>query len=167
MLKNKADLLLDRKTTIEIDIRKRTFIDRLLKRPTTKVFHVNRACLSTLIYFSKLTLDISKPEETFDKGLPELIQTLLNDMPLAIRIMALLIEDTDKEPSRRLVKFLGKNLDTLDQKALMIVLLGHSRIDAFMTTTILIRKMSLLKTEELIAFEKKQEKTIGQTLEES
>lgn len=153
-------MLLDRQTRIEIDINKRTFLDKLFKRPPIKVFYVNRACLSTLIYFSELTLSISDPEETFQKGLPAMIASLANDGPLALKVIAILLLDTDQEPSRSLVKFLGRNLDVFDTKILLTQLLSHSHVEDFMSTTILIRKMSLLKTEELIAFEEKN-KTYG------
>jgi hypothetical protein len=167
LLKRKARLLTNKQSRLEIDITKPTFFERLFKRPTIKVFFVNRACLSTLAFFSELTLDLTPPDETYEKGMPAMIASLMTDIPLTIRIIGVLIEDTDQEPSESIKKFIGKNLNIQETKSLLTELLLLSRIEDFMSTTILMRKMSLLKTEELIAFEKEHDKTFGQPSEES
>jgi hypothetical protein len=156
ILQHKVAALTEQPLTIDIDIRKRTLIDWLLRRPVKKEFEVRPTRLSTLIYFSDLTSRLTDPGETQGKGLPALVASISNDGRLMFRILALLIEDTDKEPSKRLQKLLADNITITDAKILLMQLIEFSSITDFMSTTILIRKMSLLKTKELIAFEEKQ-----------
>ncbi len=154
ILKRTADVVTDRMIQVEVPIAKRSLIDKILKRPDTRVFDIRRACLGCLINFSGQVLAISGVENLAEMNVAKIISAVASDGNTMVRCLAILIENTENEPSLELVRFIRRNLDLPDMKAVLVHLLNHSRFEDFMSSIILVKGMSLLKPEEMIAPEK-------------
>jgi len=163
LLKRTAHVVNDKYIDIEIDIIKPTILERVFHK-TKRVYTVRRACLATLISFSELALSLKTayggPE---DQSISEQLKAICTDALIAVKMIAMLLLDTDEEPSNKDVRFLLKNLDNDDYHKTLMILVDHSRIENFMNSIILVKGMSLLKTKEMIAFDNK---ISGESLEE-
>lgn len=147
----KTDSVINNKwITISVDIRKQNWLDKLLEKSAVKEFRVIRASLGTLINFSSKTLDLTAQDKV---DFASIIKSICANGKLLAECIAILIEDTQYEPTEDFVDFLLTNIDAEDSKAILATLIEHSKVEDFMSSTILITGMSLLKTEELIAFE--------------
>lgn len=156
-------MVTDRVIQIEIPVKKLSWIDKLLKRPDVRVFHVRRACLGALINFSGRTVGVEKIKNAEKVGLPELIKAIGSDGETMITCLGILIEDTCEEPSEEIKEFIRRNMDNSDMKAVLAFLMQHSRYEDFLSSTILIKGMSLMEPAEIIAPETK---TFGAQSEE-
>lgn len=153
LLKRKAAIINDKCISVEVDIKKPTWLDKINKRKT-RAFSVPRACLATLIYFSELALSLkTEYGESSDKTIAEQLKAISSDAKLAVKMIAILLLDIDHEPDEDITRFLLKNMDTEEYDAVLTILLDHSRVENFMNSIILIKGMSLLKTKEMIAFD--------------
>ncbi|RNL50767.1 hypothetical protein [Pedobacter jejuensis] len=153
ILKATADVVLNKVIEIQVDIIKPTFFQKIKKQTEVK-FKVRRASLSTLVFFSDNMLDLeSETEKGQIKGISEQIKSICVDAKTAVKLIAILLLNTDEEPDSSIQTFLLKNLDTLDFYGLLMRLIEHSRLENFLNSIILLKGMSLLKTEEMIAFE--------------
>lgn len=153
ILKQKASIINDKCINVEIDIVKPSFEEKLLNRKT-RTFLVRRACLATLIFFSDLALSLkTEYGDTGEKTIADQIKAICSDAKVAVRMIAILLLDIDQEPDAEITRFLLKNLDTDEFDRVLTILLDHSRVENFMSSIILIKGMSLLKTKEMIAFD--------------
>lgn len=153
ILEKVASVVTNREIDIEIEIVKPSIIDRIKKRKV-RVFKVRRACLSTLLFLSELILQLkTEPDDSDNDNTSSAIKAIGNDGRIAARIISILLLNTDKNPGYLFEKWLLDNLDTMEQRYLLFKLIDHSRLENFLSTIILMKGMSLLKTEEMIASE--------------
>ncbi|WP_131535456.1 hypothetical protein [Pedobacter nototheniae] len=153
ILRQVANVATNREIDIEIDIVKPSILDRLRKRKS-KVFKVRRSCLSTLLYLSELILELKTEIDTSEKNnVAKILKAFGDDAALTVKIIGVLILNTNQLPPYCLTKFLLKNLDAVEQKYLLYKLIDHNRLEDFLSSIILMKGMSLLKTEEMIASE--------------
>ena len=153
VLKKTADVVLNKFLDIEFDIVKPTK-EEFENNQTVKVFKVRRSCLDTLIFFSSLILDFKTDTATKEHGsFSDHLKAICDDGALAVRLIAILLLNTSELPDNKLEKWLLSNLDTDDYYKTLLILVAHSHLENFMNSIILTKGMSLLKTEEMIAFE--------------
>ncbi|WP_231464672.1 hypothetical protein [Pedobacter sp. Leaf132] len=151
-LKRTGDVILNKTIDVEFDIVKPTLIEKI-RNKKVRVFKVRRACLDTLLLFSNLTLDIITESSTEKKTLAEHLKAISCDVKLTVTLIAILLLNTNELPVKKLEKWLLRNLDNEDFYKTLVILVDHSRIENFLNSIILLKGMSLLKTEEMIAFE--------------
>ncbi|WP_316851158.1 hypothetical protein [Pedobacter agri] len=153
ILKKVANVVTNREIEIEIEIVKPSLIDRIKKRKV-KVFKVRRACLSTLLFLSNIILELkTNPDDSKTDKASGVLKAIGDDAKLTVKIIGALLLNSDKSPGYFLEKFLLDNLDTLEQRYILYKLIDHSRLENFLSSIILMKGMSLLKTEEMIASE--------------
>jgi hypothetical protein len=162
VLKRTADVVTDRMAQIEIPVKKLSWFDKLLKRPEVRVFEVRRACFGAMINFSGRVLAIHNVGNPKTISLHDLIKAIGADGDTMIACLAILIEDTSREPRAATVNFLRDNIDNVDARAILAFLMSHSRYEDFLSSIILVKGMSLMEPEEMIA----PEKIFGQPLGE-
>jgi len=155
ILKDISRAINDKHFDVEIDIVKPSFIQRLRKEKV-KLFSVRRACLSTLLTFGEIVLDFKTnyyKDATFTAS--QMVEAVCTDARVAVKAIAILLLNTENKKNSSLERFLLKNLDSDDCRHILLRLIEHSKMENFISSIILVKGMSLLKTEEMIAFENK------------
>lgn len=150
ILRRTADVLNHASLFLEIDIKKYTFWHKLFKKPKKETLEIKRATLGTLINFSSVVVGIKKPIEQ-EQTIDAIVEQICYNGAKAVKAIAILLENTHKNPTLSIKKFIRKNFEPEDYKEVLLFLIKHNKIEDFMISIIFLKGMSLMKTEEIIA----------------
>jgi hypothetical protein len=131
------------KLTLDIAVRNRTWIDKILRRPKVRTFKIY-PCLTGNMY--RIAGVASKlPEEV--TGLTEetvalsIMNTNFDDI---VYIVAAIIQNNRKVPSQKLQNFIKDNFDNQDIFACIYAGLANANMSSFLNSIVLMRGSSLI-----------------------
>lgn len=152
-LKKESAVFNEKTLTLEIDVIKRSWVDRLLKRAKARAFIVRQPPIGVLEEVGTLVAKLGAYKSP-EKGafMPMVFERLKTDATTMIDVMACFLE-CKAYPSKGIKKFIRENVMPEDIAGLIANLFEFADIPAFLNTTILMKGMGLKKTEGIIASE--------------
>lgn len=164
-LKKESATLNEKKLSVEIDVLRRSWIDRILRRPAVRTFIVKQPPIGVLEEIGALVCDVAKYDEMDNQNfMPMVFERLKSDTATMVNVMACLLE-CKAYPSNQIKFFIRNNVLPGDVVSLISRLFEFADIPSFLNTIILMKGMSLKKTEEIIASENEDKKTSGEQSE--
>jgi hypothetical protein len=155
-----AGAFLEEPVYVKVSLKKEylTFFHRIGILPKVKVFAVTPPTLGTLMRISKVVENIGlfdgnelqKPGGIVQLG----FKSIANDMSKVIYVLACIISNRRKSPSKKLIRFLTWSFDPEDMKKLLTLFFQKMDVMGFITSIISMKGMSLIQTGEIIAPDK-------------
>ncbi|TXK52391.1 hypothetical protein FVR03_01355 [Pontibacter qinzhouensis] len=150
---------------VTITVKKRSFWDKLFRRPDKRLFEVKPTTVSSMYLMGERSilwdeklfalLGSDDPANNIANALA-VINANLEDVMYAC---AVVIQNDGKPPKKTLLKWLEDNTDALDLASIIVPLLGSTHMQAFLNSIVLVKgtgevlkpKTSLKETGEMIA----------------
>ena len=168
LLQGVSDTLTDKpKLTFTVEVKHRTFWDKLLRKPNTRTFTIKSTVVANMYRVSARSLrlkeelvkliDLSKNSANADIGVTmQLINDHLDDI---VYVVAAVIQNDAEEPKASLKNFIRNNFDAEDLMNVLLPTLGSLNLPAFLNSIVLVKgtqgilkpKTSLKEPEEMIA----------------
>jgi hypothetical protein len=144
-LQQTADALLQNTVTVKVQILQPTLLQKLRKQ-TTRTFHIQPACLGTLIKISKelLSIDIDEADKANWMVLSQKLM-YAHSSTLA-RIIAFAIVNSKADPPQSLIDFLQYNLTASEMSHVAKIVLEKMDITSFIGSIVSIKGVNLLET---------------------
>lgn len=147
--RTEIDTILQKGVDFSVTVAHRNILQRLHILPCEKKFVVYPLVLVTVLRISEI---INQIDEKFldvpkkDEEIRELSkQNILQNKDRLLEIIAYAIENTGKKPSKRLIRFLDKNLTSKECNGLIGVIKTLMGEDHFFASTISLKGMVLTK----------------------
>lgn len=126
----------------EIKVWKPTWLDRLLRKPTSRQFTIykTRVCnmgraASIAHLMPEITGNIATLEDLTGIAMPIIKAHRAN----ILRLIACCIQNNHKEPSQLLIRFLDRNLNAEQMSEILGICLMNSGLQSFLSATMLIK----------------------------
>lgn len=156
-LQKVSDTTTDKPVTIEVDIYPQTRVQAFLQRwgvlPKKRVFLLKPIFLGTMLRISKLllTLDMKLPEKDGTPGFNHLeanYEAISQHAGTMAKIVALAIQNTEKEPDGKLERFVMNNFTSKEMMSVLIAVLNQMDLKNFMISIISVRGLNVLETRK-------------------
>lgn len=154
ILKRVSDTTLDKPDTIKVDVQPQGKLQEILQRfglmKKTRVFLLKPLYLGTLIRISQLvlSLEIKLPESGSSSNLLESNYKAVSEHGHTLaRIVAIAIQNTEKEPSDRMIRFIVNNFTSQELVGVLTLILLKMDLKNFMTSIISVRGLNVLVSQ--------------------
>ena len=150
------DSILEKGVDFTITTTNRNIFHKLHLTPTERKFVIYPIKMGALLKISKILLDLDTDELTevmkheekevniLDLGAKNIIE----NKDKLIRMIAYGITNSEKEPSKRLIKFLNDNLTAKEGLKIMTLIVQQMDVSPFLASLISIKGMNLLQTKK-------------------
>lgn len=146
-----AQTILEEPIEIVVRVNKKTLLHRTGLLPSKRVFKIYPTVAGTMIRISELLneMDIEKKEiEQFHGDgiqFEDQIRIIENNLEQIIQVVILAVMNDDKNPDKKLVKFLRKNASAKELLEVIVYVFRQLDIRNFTTSIVLGRGMNLLR----------------------
>jgi len=159
ILQQVSDATLQKPVTITVDIQPVNRYHALLQKwgilPKTKSFQLKPAVLGTLIKISGVlvSIDFVIPDGKDEHGnlLKANYDAIIKHGKSMATVVALAIENCNKEASPRLVKFIIRNFTTQEMFGVLSLVINKMDLQNFMSSIISIKGMNVLETKKNVS----------------
>ena len=160
------DSILEKGVDFTITIQNKSILNKLHLAPTERKFVIYPIKMGALLKISKILLDLDTEElvgamknegekvNILDLGAKNIIE----NKDKLVKMIAYGIVNSEKEPSKKLIKFLNDNLTAKEGLRLMTLVVQQMDVSPFLASLVSIKGMNLLQT-------KKKETTPGESSE--
>lgn len=148
ILGKSADTVVDKKTTITIDITPSNKLHKFLQQkgwlPKQKTFEISGTKMGTLIRISKLLLAIDLSEFDSNNVLESNYKAIEKHGRTLAECIALCIHNQKSEVPNSLIELLLNNLSTAELHGILGIILSKMDLKNFMSSIISIKGMNIL-----------------------
>lgn len=145
ILKGVAETITEKpKLTITIDVKSRTWLDRVLFRPKARVFVVKPTTVASMLIVSgKAGLMnaglIQAAQLSEENRIPALLAAINANIRDVVFAVATIIQNNGEEPDKKLLKWLLKHTDALDLAEIIVPVFGSTYMQAFFNSIVLVK----------------------------
>jgi len=155
---NAVDSILEEGVDFTITIQNKNIFHKLSLIPSERKFVIYPIKMGTLLKISKILLDLDTDElvgamknEGKEINLLDLgAKNIIENKDKMIKMIAYGIVNSEKEPSKRLIKFLNENLTAKEGLKLMTVIVQQMDVNPFLASLVSIKGMNLLQTKKKV-----------------
>jgi len=149
---NAIDSILEKGVDFTITIQNKTILNKLHLAPIERKFVIYPIKMGALLKISKILLDLDTEElvgamknEGKEVNILDLgAKNIIENKDKLIKMIAYGITNCEKEPSKRLIKFLNDNLTTKEGLRLMTLVVQQMDVSPFLASLASIKGMNLL-----------------------
>ena len=160
------DSILEKGVDFTITIQNKSILNKLHLAPTERKFVIYPIKMGALLKISKILLDLDTEElvgamksEGKEVNILDLgAKNIIENKDKLVKMIAYGIVNSEKEPSKKLIKFLNDNLTAKEGLRLMTLVVQQMDVSPFLASLVSIKGMNLLQT-------KKKETTPGESSE--
>lgn len=153
---NAIDLILEKGVDFTITIQNKGILNKLNLIPTERKFIIYPIKMGTLLKISEILLDLDTDElvgamkdENKQINLLDLgAKNIIENKDKMIKMIAYGIVNSEKEPSKSLIKFLNENLTAKEGLKLMTLIVQQMDVNPFLASLVSIKGMNLLQTKK-------------------
>lgn len=150
------DSILEKGVDFTITVQNKNILNKLNLTPSERKFVIYPIKMGTLLKISKILLDLDTDElvgamkdedkeiNLFDLG----VKNIVENKDKMIKMIAYGIVNSEKEPSKNLIKFLNENLTAKEGLKLMTVIVRQMDVNPFLASLVSIKGMNLLQTKK-------------------
>ncbi|MBA7584903.1 hypothetical protein ES708_26869 [subsurface metagenome] len=150
------DSILGKGVDFKITVQKKNILHKLNLTPSERKFVIFPIKMGTLLKISKILLDLDADElvgamksEGKEINLLDLgAKNIIENKDKLIKMIAYGIVNSEKEPSKNLIKFLNENLTAKEGFKLMTVVIQQMDVNPFLASLVSIKGMNLLRTKK-------------------
>lgn len=150
------DSILEKGVDFKITVQNKNILHKLNLIPTERKFVIYPIKMGTLLKISEILLDLDTDElvgvmKNEDKEINLLdlgAKNIIENKDKMIKMIAYGIVNREKEPSKRLIKFLNENLTAKEGLKLMTVIVQQMDVNPFLASLVSIKGMNLLQTKK-------------------
>ncbi|GAF93375.1 unnamed protein product [marine sediment metagenome] len=151
-----VDSILEKGVDFKITVHNKNILHKLNLIPTERKFVIFPIKMGTLLKISKILLDLDTDElvgvmKNEDKEINLLdlgAKNIIENKDKMIKMIAYGIVNSEKEPSKNLIKFLNENLTAKEGLKLMTVIVQQMDVNPFLASLVSIKGMNLLQTKK-------------------
>jgi len=151
-----VDTILEKGIDFTITVQNTNILHKLKLLPTKRKFVIRPITMGTLLKISKILLGMDASELTnamkgTDKGINFLdlgAKNIVENKDKLIQMVAYGIVNQEKEPPKRLIKFLNENLTAKEALKLLTAIIQQMNINPFLASLISMKGINLLETKE-------------------
>jgi hypothetical protein len=138
VLQNVASTVVSEGVTLVVDIRRKWW-EKLLRRPSQRVFHIHPITLGSLVQISKRLLSIDTNISDM-KNLLEMNYHLMEDHTrTAAEVVAIAIHNKPGEPPAALVRFIINTFTAKEVFSTLSIVIKQMDVTSFMSSIILVK----------------------------
>ena len=150
--KQAIDVILERGVEFTVTVAHPNILHRLGIIPTEKHFTIRPLYLGALLRISRLVLEIdANVLKTAGGNLHDIgVESIAKYKDTMVRIAALAIMNSDREPGRRLLRYLDRNLNVRDLLRILNLVVRQMDVKDFLACMVSMRSLNLLETGKAI-----------------
>jgi len=153
---NAVNSILEKGVDFTITIQNKNILNRLNLIPSERKFIIYPIKMGTLLKISKILLDLNTDElvgamKKNDKEINFMdlgAKNIVENKDKLVKMIAYGIVNSEKEPSKRLIRFLNENLTTKEGLKLMTLVIQQMDVSPFLASLVSIRGMNLLQIKK-------------------
>jgi len=153
---NAVNSILEKGVDFTITIQNKNIFHRLNLIPSERKFIIYPIKMGTLLKISKILLDLNTDElvgamKKNDKEINFMdlgAKNIVENKDKLVKMIAYGIVNSEKEPSKRLIRFLNENLTTKEGLKLMTLVIQQMDVSPFLASLVSIRGMNLLQIKK-------------------
>lgn len=153
---NAVNSILEKGVDFTITIQNKNIFHRLNLIPSERKFVIYPIKMGTLLKISKILLDLNTNEliEVMKKNDKETnfmdlgAKNIIENKDKLVKMIAYGIVNSEKEPSKRLIRFLNENLTTKEGLKLMTLVIQQMDVSPFLASLVSIKGMNLLQIKK-------------------
>jgi len=150
------DSILEKGVDFTIKIQNKNVFHKLQLNPSERKFVIYPIKMGTLLKISEILLDLNTDElvgamKNEDKEINLLdlgAKNIIENKDKLIKMIAYGIVNSEKEPPKRLIRFLNENLTAKEGLKLMTVVVQQMDVNPFLASLVSIKGMNLLQTKK-------------------
>lgn len=150
------DSILEKGVDFTITIQNKNILNKLNLIPPERKFVIYPIKMGTLLKISKILLDLNTDElvgamksEGKEINILDLgAKNIVENKDKLIKMIAYGIVNSEKEPSKRLIRFLNENLTAKEGLKLMTLIVQQMDVNPFLASLVSIKGMNLLQTKK-------------------
>jgi hypothetical protein len=150
------DSILEKGVDFKITVHNKNILHKLNLIPAERKFVIFPIKMGTLLKISKILLDLDTDElvgvmKNEDKEINLLdlgAKNIIENKDKMIKMIAYGIVNSEKEPSKNLIRFLNENLTAKEGLKLMTVIVQQMDVNPFLASLVSIKGMNLLQTKK-------------------
>ena len=150
------DSILEKGVDFTIIVQNKNILHELNLIPSKRKFVIYPIKMGTLLKISKILLDLDTDElvgamksEGKEINLLDLgAKNIIENKDKLIKMIAYGIVNSEKEPSKNLIRFLNENLTAKEGFRLMTVIVQQMDVNPFLASLVSIKGMNLLQTKK-------------------
>jgi hypothetical protein len=150
------DSILEKGVDFTITTQNKNMLNKLHLIPSERKFVIYPIKMGTLLKISEILLDLNTDElvgamknEVKEINLLDLgAKNVIENKDKLIKMIAYGIVNREREPSKKLIKFLNENLTAKEGLKLMTVIVQQMDINPFLASLVSIKGMNLLQTRK-------------------
>jgi len=155
--KNAMDTILEKGVDFTITVQKKDILNKLHFIPTERKFTIYPISMGALLQISKLLLDldIDKLTAIMKEGKKEInilglaADSIVENKDKMISIIAYGITNDEKEPSKRLIKFLNNNLTTRGGLKIITLIVQQMNVSPFLASLASVKGINLIPKKKI------------------
>ncbi len=139
------DAILEKGVDFDVELARPNWLHRIGLLPKVRKFVIKPLYLGTLFRVTKLILEIDTDVlKEADGNLHAIgVESIARHKDGLVRIVALAVTNGDREPPKRLVRFLDRNLTPKDLLRLVMLVVQQMEVRDFLACMVSIRQISL------------------------
>ncbi len=153
---NAVNSILEKGVDFTIKIQNKNIFHRLNLIPSEREFVIYPIKMGTLLKISKILLDLNTNEligamKKKDKEINFMdlgAKNIVENKDKLIKMIAYGIVNSEKEPSKKLIRFLNENLTTKEGLKLMTLVIQQMDVSPFLASLVSIKGMNLLQIKK-------------------
>jgi len=153
---NAVNSILEKGVDFTITIQNKNIFHRLNLIPSERKFVIYPIKMGALLKISEILLDLNTDElvgamKKNDKKINFMdlgAKNIVENKDKLIKMIAYGIVNSEKEPSKRLIRFLNENLTTKEGLKLMTLVIQQMDVSPFLASLVSIRGMNLLQIKK-------------------
>lgn len=150
------DSILEKGVDFTITIQNKSILNKLNLTPSKRKFVIYPIKMGTLLKISKILLDLDTDEligviknegkriNFLDLG----AKNIIKNKDKLVQMIAYGIVNSEKEPSKSLIRFLNENLTAKEGLKLMTLIVQQMDVNPFLASLVSIKGMNLLQTKK-------------------
>lgn len=150
------DSILEKGIDFTITTQNKNILNKLHLIPSERKFVIYPIKMGTLLKISEILLDLNTDElvgamKNEDKEINLLdlgAKNIIENKDKLIKMIAYGIVNSEKEPSKKLIRFLNENLTAKEGLKLMTVVIQQMDVNPFLASLVSIKGMNLLQTKK-------------------